>query len=53
MAIEIALTQGQRVSIEQGMVALAAGGLLIEFGAGHPVDGVAVRANDVEHISHA
>ena len=52
MSIEISSAQSQGMSIKQGIMTLPASGLLIEFGGGQPVDGVALWADDVEHLGH-
>jgi len=52
MSIEISSTQSQGMSVKQGMMTLPASGLLIEFGGGQPVDGVALWTDDVEHFRH-
>ena len=52
MALESRFVQRHRMGGEQGLVAFAAIGLVVEVFGGQPVGGVAVRADDVLDLAH-
>jgi hypothetical protein len=52
MLHKIAATKLYGVRIEQWFFALAASGLSVQLGGRYAIDTIAVRANDVQRITH-